>query len=48
VPLLDQQLNLVYFELLAEIYNPAGEKVGLCFVELLPGVYNKKFKVFAL
>ena len=35
------QLNLAYFEQLAGIYDPADQQVGLCFVELLPGVYNK-------
>jgi len=39
-PIIDGQMNLAYFELLAEIINPAGEKVGYCFVELLPGVRN--------
>lgn len=41
-PLGKGQLNLAYFELLAGIYNADGEKVGLCFVELLPGVRNDK------
>jgi len=39
-PILDGQMNLAYFELLAEIINPDGERVGYCFVELLPGVRN--------
>ena len=39
-PIMDGQMNLAYFELLAEIINPSGERVGLCFVELLPGVRN--------
>ena len=39
-PLMDGQVNLAYFELLAEILNPSGERVGYCFVELLPGVRN--------
>ena len=39
-PLMDGQMNLAYFELLAEIINPRGEMVGYCFVELLPGVRN--------
>ena len=34
--------NLAYFEQLAGIYDPAEQQVGLCFVELLPGVYNEK------
>ncbi len=42
-PLLEGQLNLVYFELLAGIYREDGTQVGMCFVELLPGVYNDSF-----
>ena len=44
-PLTDGQLNLYYYELLAGIYNPAGEQVGLCMVELLPGARNSQDKV---
>ncbi len=40
-PLMQGQLNLAYFEQLAGVYDPADQQVGLCFVELLPGVYNK-------
>lgn len=47
-PIIDGQLNLAYFEQLARIYNSKGEEVGLCFVELLPGVLNKKIKPTAL
>lgn len=39
-PLMDGQMNLAYFELLAEILNPQKKRVGYCFVELLPGVRN--------
>ncbi len=39
-PLTEGQLNLAYFELIAGIYNPKGEQVGLCMVELLPGARN--------
>ena len=39
-PIMDGQMNLAYYELLAEIINPRGERVGYCFVELLPGVRN--------
>ncbi|HWS30681.1 MAG TPA: lipocalin-like domain-containing protein [Clostridia bacterium] len=42
-PLLKGQMNMGYCELLAGIYDRQGEQVGLCFAELLPGVYNKKF-----
>ena len=42
IPIIDGQLNLAYFEQLCYIYNKSGKEVGLCFVELLPGVYNKK------
>ena len=44
-PLTDGQLNLAYFELLAGIYDPAGEQVGLCMVELLPGARNPQNKI---
>lgn len=44
-PILDGQMNLAYFELLAEIINPSGERVGYCFVELLPGVRNPDKKI---
>jgi hypothetical protein len=44
-PLIEGQLNLAYFELLAEVINPRGEKVGLCVVELLPGARNPDKKV---
>ncbi len=44
-PLVEGQLNLAYFELLAEILDPQGTRVGLCFVELLPGVRNPGMKV---
>jgi len=44
-PILDGQINLAYFELLAEIINPSGERVGYCFVELLPGVRNPDKKI---
>jgi predicted secreted hydrolase len=42
-PFIEGQMQNMYFEQLCEVKNSAGEKVGLCFVELLPGVYNKKF-----
>jgi len=35
----------VIFELLAGIYNAAGEQVGLCMVELLPGARNPRSKI---
>jgi hypothetical protein len=44
-PLTDGQMNLFYFELLAGIYNNAGEQVGLCMVELLPGARNPQNKM---
>jgi len=48
-PKIDGQLNLFYFELLADIKDSAGTTVGYCVVELLPGVYNKSnpFAAFA-
>lgn len=45
VPLADGQINLAYFELLAGIYDREGNLKGHCFVELLPGVYNKKIPI---
>ena len=44
-PIMDGQMNLAYFELLAEIITPSGESVGYCFVELLPGVRNPGKKI---
>ncbi len=44
-PLTDGQLNLAYFELIAGIYNLAGEQVGLCVVELLPGARNPQSRI---
>ncbi len=41
IPKMDGQLNLFYYELLADIEDKNGEKVGFCVVELLPGVYNE-------
>ena len=42
VPKMDGQLNLFYFEMVADIRDRNGENVGYCVVELLPGVYNEK------
>lgn len=47
-PKMDGQLNLTYYELLAEVKDRHGEVVGNCVVELLPGVYNKHIKVWAV
>jgi predicted secreted hydrolase len=47
VPKIDGQLNLFYYELLADIKNKDGKEVGYCVVELLPGVYNEKMKISA-
>ena len=47
VPKIDGQLNLFYFELLADIKDEAGNIVGYCVVELLPGVYNEKSTAMA-
>lgn len=43
VPKMDGQMNIGYYELLADVINPDGEIKGFCFVELLPGARNKKF-----
>ena len=48
VPKMDGQMNLTYYELLADVKDKNGNTVGFCIVELLPGVYNKKIKVHAI
>ena len=45
IPIMDGQMNLAYFELLADIVNKKGEKVGYCFVELLPLVRDRYAKL---
>ncbi len=40
MPIVDGHIDLVYFELLAEVLNDENERVGYCVVELLPGVRN--------
>jgi predicted secreted hydrolase len=47
IPKIDGQLNLFYFELLADVMDKSGTSVGYCVVELLPGVYNEKMKISA-
>ena len=47
-PIVEGQINLVYFELLAEVLNDANERVGYCIVELLPGVRNPDGKGIGL
>lgn len=47
IPKMEGQLNLTYFELLADVMDKNGKKVGYCVVELLPGVYNEKINVGA-
>jgi len=42
LPVMEGQLNLAYYEQLCKVLNKEKEQVGFCFVELLPGVYNKK------
>ena len=44
-PLMEGQLNLAYFELLAEIIDPHGKRAGFCFVELLPGARNPDMRI---
>lgn len=41
VPKIDGQLNLFYYELLADVKDKDGNNVGYCMMENLPGVYNK-------
>ncbi len=43
-PLFKGQMNIGYFEQLCGIYDKMDSQVGIAIVELLPGVYNKKFK----
>lgn len=47
IPKMDGQLNLFYFEMLADIKDKSGRVVGYCFVELLPGARNKKTPISA-
>ena len=47
-PKMDGQLNLTYYELLADVIDKNGDIVGYCVVELLPGVYNENIKVWAV
>ncbi len=44
-PMTGGQLNLAYFELIAEIINPKGKVVGYCIVELLPGARDPEKKL---
>ena len=44
-PLIPGQMNIGYYELLAGVYDEAGNMAGHCFVELLPGARNKKFQI---
>ncbi len=45
LPLSNLQFNLNYYELLAGIHNRNNERVGMCFVELLPGARNKRYSI---
>lgn len=47
VPIIDGQLNLFYYEMLADIKDKNGITVGYCVVELLPGARNKKTPIHA-
>jgi predicted secreted hydrolase len=47
-PKMDGQVNLTYYELLADVKDNKGNTVGYCVVELLPGVYNEHIKVWAV
>ncbi len=44
-PIMEGQFNLAYFELIAEIINLKNERVGFCFVELIPGARNPTKKI---
>lgn len=41
IPVTDGMFNIFFFELLAEIRDETGHRVGYAFIELLPGVRNK-------
>ena len=43
-PISSGQFNVFFFELLAEIVNQEGRRVGYCVVELLQGARNKLIK----
>jgi predicted secreted hydrolase len=43
-PVMKGQLNLFFFELLADVIDTDGNRVGYCVVELLPGARNKRIK----
>jgi CrtC N-terminal lipocalin domain len=47
-PLTDGQLKMYYFEMRSGIYNSAGEQIGLCMVELLPGARKTQDKIHPL
>ena len=42
-PMMKGQMNIGYYELLADICDTQGVKKGICFVELLPGARNSSF-----
>jgi len=44
-PIMHGQMNSFYLEELANIIDENGNKVGICIVELMPGVINEKFKI---
>ncbi len=48
VPKMDGQMNIGYYELLADVIGADGIKKGHCFVELLPGARNEKFAITLL
>jgi predicted secreted hydrolase len=47
-PMVEGMFNISFFELLAEILDEGGNRVGLCVVEILPGVRNKNNPLLAL
>ena len=38
--IVDGAINLTYFEEISSVRNGAGERVGICFAELLPHLYD--------
>ena len=42
-PIMKGQANLAYFEELCYVFDRNDKKVGMCFVELMPGCHNTHF-----
>lgn len=44
-PFMKKQFNDIYYETLCRVTDKNGREAGLCFAELLPGVYNDDMKM---